>query len=315
MARYGYCFTLNNYTPAQELALKGAVGQCGIQYIIFGREVGEENGTPHLQGYLQSNQKNKERFHKKFDIYVVPQKAANPIDAAVYCKKQGDFYEAGEFDPTVKGLNAKKPGARTDLESVKEAIERGESYDEICLTHFSEAAKYGRFIKERINAQAMSTELNLLRKEYENASLKPWQQALLDVVEENPHPRRIHWLWEARGNVGKSWMAKYLVTMKNACLLKPMKYTDMAHMYCQESSSNIVVFDLSRTVAPKEDGKDFLHSVYQMAEDIKTGMVRSGKYEGLKVTKRDTGTHVIFFANWEPDMTKWSEDRYNVIPL
>lgn len=308
---YGFCFTLNNYSASQEAALRGAVGQCGITYIVYGRETAPTTGTAHLQGYLQSNQKMKDRFHKKFDIYVTPQERSAKA-AADYCKKEGDFFEAGVFDESIKGTKEKKQGKRTDIDEVKQAIERGESYDDICMTHFETASKINRFIKERIQARDTTKELNSLREELQSCSLRRWQQALVDVVMEAPNPRVIHWIWEATGNTGKSWMTKYLAAMFNACIMTVGKKQDMAFLY-SKNPSKVVVFDLSRTSAPGEGREHFLDGAYSLAEDLKNGMVTSYKYDSTNVLT--TGCHVIFFANFAPDMTKWSQDRYNVIEL
>ena len=50
----GICFTFNNPTPETLIKARGAVGQAGIKFICWGDEVGE-SGTPHMQGYIQSN--------------------------------------------------------------------------------------------------------------------------------------------------------------------------------------------------------------------------------------------------------------------
>lgn len=47
-----WTFTLNNYTEAEVVLLKSLVLTNQVKYIIFGYEVGE-NGTPHLQGYVE----------------------------------------------------------------------------------------------------------------------------------------------------------------------------------------------------------------------------------------------------------------------
>lgn len=307
MARYGYCFTLNNYTPANEVTLQGAIGQCGISYLSYGREVGEQ-GTPHLQGYLQSNQKNKSRFHQKLGIYVMPQERS-AIQARNYTQKDGDFWESGEFNDSIKGSMEKKPGARNDLEEVKKAINSGISYDEICETHFQQAAMYGRFIKERIQARDSNTQLDSLRKGFESSALRPWQQDLLDVVTDNPHPRQILWIWEKDGNTGKSWLANYLGTLYSACVLNAGRKTDMAYIYSQKPAP-IVIFDLPRTTEASEDRKHILDGTYSLAEDLKNGRITSTKYESKTIFF--STPHVIFFANFEPDYTKWSSDRYAV---
>lgn len=319
MARFGFCFTYNYKDEGGSEAdihnkyneLKGAVGRTGITYIIYAKERGDDTNRLHLQGYLQSNQKNKSRIYDKFGICIKPQKHTATA-AANYCKKDGDFFEAGTFDATVKGRFEKSQGKRSDLDSVKEAIERGESYDDICKTHFGEAAKFGRFIKERIQARDTQKELDSLRSEYENASLRPWQQAVVDIVEEDPNPRAIHWIWEARGNTGKSWMTKYLAAMHNACILTAGKKTDMAYIY-SKNPSKVVVFDLSRTTEPAEGREHFLDGTYSLAEDLKNGLITSTKYDSTTVLTR--GCHVIFFANFPPDMTKWSADRYMVTEI
>lgn len=49
MARkVAFCFTLNNYTAEDELAL--SVLDC--KYLVYGHEVAPTTGTPHLQGYI-----------------------------------------------------------------------------------------------------------------------------------------------------------------------------------------------------------------------------------------------------------------------
>lgn len=307
MARYAFCWTLNNYTPAQELALRGSVGQCGISYVLFGREIGD-SGTPHLQGYFQANQKNYDRFKKKFgNMHIEPQRGSF-TQATDYCKKDGDFFEAGTPDTTMQG---KTKGQRTDLEAVKEAIERGESYDEICETHFSTAAHCSQFIKDRIQARTTTKTLNALREDLESASLRPWQRALLDILEEEAHPRRIWWIWENKGNTGKSWMATYLAVLHKAIVMTPAKKANMAYTLVG-ADTNIIIFDLARTNEPT-DGKNWLDGTYSLAEEIKNGRVFSPMYGGKTIFF--PRCHVIFFANFPPDMTKWSEDRYMIKEL
>ncbi len=89
MARHGICFTYNNYTPEDELRIRGAVGMGGIRYIVYGREVGE-CGTPHLQGYLQSNQDKYKRLMKV-------------IGTCHMEKQKGDSKQASEYSVGCRG--------------------------------------------------------------------------------------------------------------------------------------------------------------------------------------------------------------------
>nr|WAE42527.1 MAG: replication associated protein [Cressdnaviricota sp.] len=264
-------------------------------------------GTPHLQGYLQANHDKYSRFQNKVRGYYCKQKGTSD-EAITYCKKDGLVYEAGVCEKI--DAPKKRQGTRNDLESVKKAIENGESYDDICETHFGEAAKYGRFIKERIQAKESATLALNSRALFEAASLKPWQANLLAKVKEEPNPRKIYWIWSEGGNVGKSWMASYLAAMEGATILTQGKKADLAYIYAQKPTK-IVCFDLSRTLAPEDGCKHSpLDVLYSMAEDLKNGRIVSTKYEST--TKFFTVPHVIFFANYEPDRTKWSEDRYRV---
>lgn len=52
---------------------------------------------------------------------------------------------------------------------------------------------------------------------------------------------------------------------------------------------------------------------YASVETIKDGLVFSGKYEGG--TRLYARPHVIIFANWLPDMTKLSLDRWDIRTL
>jgi len=312
MARYGFVFTLNNYTPEQELVLQGAIGQVGVFYISYGREIAPTTNTPHLQGYLQSTQKLKDRMHKKLGIFVVPQER-NATQARDYTQKDKNFFEAGTFDETIKGTFEKKQGERSDVIAVKDDIDNGKTYDEICETHFQTASRISKFIKERVQARDSGKQLDTLKQRFESSVLRPWQSALMDIVKEEACPRKIHWMWEPTGKVGKSWMATYLGAVHGATILTSGKKVDLAFIYAQKPTK-IVLFDLSRTTEAGEDSrKHYLDGIYSLAEDLKNGRIVSTKYESKTVFFQPP--HVIFFANYEPDYTKWSQDRYFVTRL
>lgn len=103
---HSWCFTLNNYTPEEEEALK----QYECSYLIFGYERGD-NDTPHLQGYIEfANQKRFDTL-KNFNqrIHWEIRKGTNK-QASEYCKKGGNFFEKGQM---------KNPGHRSDLDAVR----------------------------------------------------------------------------------------------------------------------------------------------------------------------------------------------------
>lgn len=303
MPTLAYCATLNNWTQQEWDVL--VTPNAKLQYIIIGQEVGEQ-GTPHLQIYFQLAKQTMltsiKRWGGPWARMHMEGARGTDEEASTYCKKERNFVEIGER----KSMGRK--GARSDLNAVKEAIERGDTYDTICEEHFEVASRCNRFIKERVQARESGKQVSELLKQYENFVPRPWQQALLDVVKEEACPRKIHWYWEMQGNVGKSYMTSYLGSVLGATVLTGGKKVDMAYIYAQKPT-DIVVFDLGRTTEQK-DGERFLDGMYSLAEDLKNGRVVSTKYESKTVFFKIP--HVIIFANFSPDMTKWSQDRYFV---
>lgn len=94
-----WCFTINNYNDSDVLKLETMYEHGHFAYIVFGREVGQ-NGTPHLQGFVQIKKKLRlnqvkclisPRAHLEI---MLPNSTA--LAASTYCKKDGDFVELGE---------------------------------------------------------------------------------------------------------------------------------------------------------------------------------------------------------------------------
>lgn len=111
----GWCFTLNNYSQEEE----DHIWQLDVKYLVFGHEEGE-NGTPHLQGYVEFNKKIRMAQAKKLlgDRVHVEKRLGTAKQASDYCKKGGkDIFEKG----TMGGQ-----GHRSDLDRVRQlALEGG----------------------------------------------------------------------------------------------------------------------------------------------------------------------------------------------
>lgn len=116
------CFTINNYTDQDQLDLKG---NDKIKYLIYGFEVGE-NGTPHLQGYLEIEKRCEITWYKKNihkTAHFEPRRGS--LEQAVnYCKKDGNFYEQGE-------AKVSNQGKRSDITLVKEIIKGGGTINDV----------------------------------------------------------------------------------------------------------------------------------------------------------------------------------------
>lgn len=107
-----WCFTINNYTEDDISSLKSLEG---INFMIVGKEVGEEKGTPHLQGYAE--------FKNKQSLKQVRSKIRGHLSQAKGNKQQNITY-CSKYDkePIVIGNLKTNQGKRTDLKDIRELI-------------------------------------------------------------------------------------------------------------------------------------------------------------------------------------------------
>lgn len=116
-----WVFTLNNYTHEEVEYLKSLkIGKNHLRFLTFGKEVGTENGTPHLQGCLSFtrvkslNQVKKIVGHRAY----LCQMKGNVRQATEYCQKDGDIYAIGDRPLTAKEKGtkaAKKKAERNQI--------------------------------------------------------------------------------------------------------------------------------------------------------------------------------------------------------
>nr|WAE42483.1 MAG: replication associated protein [Cressdnaviricota sp.] len=151
----GWCFTINNYTEDDEYLMYDWC-QCGeCTYCVVGDEIGEEEETPHLQGYIYFPTLKSFKQMKELHGTAHWEKQKGTIDeASDYCKKEGKFIEGG-----VKPMSDKQKGD----EGKQSIAERWA------------LAKEGRFeelppeqIKTYMFIHAMSHEVHDLDGEFEN---------------------------------------------------------------------------------------------------------------------------------------------------
>lgn len=88
-----WVFTLNNYTEQDLIEIERVVVPLSL-YITWGKEVGEEAATPHLQGYVEWKTKKRLTQVKKLISRAHWEIAKSPRASNVsYCQKQGDFFQ------------------------------------------------------------------------------------------------------------------------------------------------------------------------------------------------------------------------------
>lgn len=288
-----WCFTLNNYTEEDINRIDLLITTDNrIVYVLYGKEVAS-TGTRHLQGFIQFNvrltlQNVKNIIGSEPHVSVT----RNVNASRNYCKKEGDWVEHGIFGGG--------QGSRSDLEMFKDSVKTGIlSLKTLREMHSEVFAKYPRFAMEYVQD-------NYPQVDIPNHPLKPWQENLKQILEQPPDRRKVIFLVDTIGNSGKSWFSHYYAKLLgDGCqVLIPGKKTDMA--YALRPGLKVVFLD-----APRSRQGDFIQ--YDFLEELKTGYIFSPKYESRIKTYEPL--HVVVNMNEQPDMTKLSPDRYQIINL
>lgn len=286
-----WCFTLNNYTPAELTAIVDSAS--GFDYLCFGRELGD-SGTPHLQGFFILPQKKRLAQVKQLDGLGrahFEKSRGTPAQASAYCKKDGDYDEYGELP--------NKQGERTDFEELKEWIKEQPSRpsDRDVAEEFP--SLWGRYRSACISFLDLFSPSPALV----NGNLRGWQAAVHARVQEEPNDRDVMFVVDENGNSGKSWLTRYWFTTipDQIQILSIGKRDDLA--YAIDPTKSLFVFDVPR------GGMEFLQ--YTILEQLKNRVIFSPKYDSRNKILMKT-PHVVVFCNEEPDRNKMSRDRFKV---
>lgn len=145
---------------------------------------------------------------------------------------------------------------------------------------------------------------------YKDIKWKEWQQQIIDICESESDNRTIHWFYEQTGNVGKSFLCKYLYLKYNVIIADGKKDNIFNQVKTfldnhPDDSPKIILCDVPRT--------NIEYINYGAIEALKNGLIYSGKYEG-GVCCFDH-PHVIIFANTPPEIRKLSIDRWIITQI
>lgn len=213
-----------------------------------------------------------------------------------YSKKDGDYTDYGE-------PSHNNQGERADFQELIDAIDEGETLSDLMRKFPKTVSRFMPYTKKLIEDRKDRIAFEKRKSKY-SKPLREWQSELKCIIEGEVCDRSVYWYYDATGGAGKSFMSGYLQTHHNAFIVSGGKVADIAHAFNEEP---IVCFDLSRTMV------DHCDHVYSMIEKFKDGCIFSGKYESR--TKIFDVPHVIVFANFMPDQTKLSNDRWNIISI
>lgn len=320
-----WVWTLHNPTDAEITHIQ-SFDATTCKCIIYGHELTKE-GVPHLQGYIELEGSPKRftalkalfdpvkcKMSKQFRLNCHPRAAkATRTDNIRYCSKglqsHEEYEQLGENGPNY-GKDAKVykqifkeehegQGKRNDWNEIYDSIKETPDFADI-LEKFPEyAMTYPHGIQKAIDTVINSKNKERLFEEMNSLKLFTWEEKLLTELKSVPDRRKIIWYVDLIGGSGKSTFAKYLLAKGDCAYFTNCKSADIAHAYKGERT---VIFDFTRSVEGRIN--------YEIIESIKNGVVFSGKYNsGLKV---HATPHIICFSNFNPELNKLSQDRWDL---
>lgn len=159
------------------------------------------------------------------------------------------------------------------------------------------AKRHGRLWNKGFSVQ---DDLHIL----DEVDLFQWQKELVEELRGDPDERRIIWYYDYEGGAGKTQITRHLLARQHRVLfLSGGSYKDAAYQIVKaREDPRIVLVNLPRTAEGKIS--------YGTFESAKDGLVQSGKYEGG--FRLFPPPHVVIFANFLPDLSALSMDRWDI---
>lgn len=137
--------------------------------------------------------------------------------------------------------------------------------------------------------------------------LRPWQNEVLEILASTPHMRDIWYIYEKLGGAGKSLLQKYILSHYNAIIVagnrSDMKNAIIQYYNLKKKYAEIILLNVP---------KSSKNLSWSAIEEIKDGVLYSGKYEGgMAIFPRP---HVFIFSNHPPPIQDGviSADKFKV---
>jgi hypothetical protein len=163
-----------------------------------------------------------------------------------------------------------------------------------------EATRTGSvFIQEKVKA--------FVRTSSKFDTIKP-REEIMELIRHEPDNRTINWIWSEEGGIGKTSTCAYIEQNYEGVCIVNGKGADIKNQvinHLKENELDILIINVPRC---NEN-----HVSYAAMEEIKDGLIYSGKYEGGFANIEHP--HVIVISNFAPELEKLSEDRWNIKKL
>lgn len=286
MTSRGWCFT--NFG---EKITK--INEC-IRYLIEGAEVCPTTQKEHGQGYVEFFNKVGIKKAKELigqEVHLEKRRGKRE-EARAYCMKDGKYVEFGDWE-------AGGQGRRTDLQKIVAKVKEGWTDGDFLKDDPDTIFKYQKFISNVRRIQKEEESRNHLEEFSQKFVPNQFQTEILEHLDRQDQ-RQITWVVDEKGGRGKSWLSLKLVADQNAIRFTNGKNADISFAY---NGQPMVIFDLSRSIEGRVN--------YDIIEQLKNGALFSAKYESC--SKIFKPPKVVVFSNFKPDLSKLSQDRWDIV--
>lgn len=313
-----WCFTsFNMDIDWEHLLIEDIDKKKSIKYLVYQGEYTKDN-KKHIQGFVQFIGKKDMTYIKKLfqdnTLHLEPMsKNSTPEQASQYCKKTEkdgnkqetffNFIEYGQLDNTVSGT-------RTDLIDLRQQILEGNTINSIMMTTtdnktLHNCIQYNRPLRELQHYVSQTIQRKTLLEQYDDIIWNDKQKIIKDIIDTEEDCRRVNWIYDEIGNIGKTQLAKYYLAKGDTYYITGGKQNDILYSY---EGQSVIIYDLARTYS------DNLDHIYTTIENFKNGCYLSTKYitQQRVYSKQPT---IVILANFKPDTSKLSKDRWNIIDL
>lgn len=139
-----------------------------------------------------------------------------------------------------------------------------------------------------------------------NITWQPWQQSVMNMINNEVNDRTVNVIVNLSGNIGKSFLSMYLMTFRKAIRIPAQpEARDIMRMIMDQPKSSCYFVDL-----PRASSKNNQNAIYSGLEEIKNGYCYDDRYKFKNEIFEPP--HVWVFTNEIPAENLLSKDKWTL---